>query len=861
MAIRSKDSYTPMMRQYFDIKDQYPDAIVFYRLGDFYEMFFDDAKTASRELELTLTGRDCGQKERAPMCGIPFHSSESYIARLVSKGYKVAVCEQVEDASLTKGLVRRDVIRVLSPGTVTEDSMLQWDKNNFICSMYMDKDKIGMAFCDISTGELFATDLQEDDNFVNELSRFMPREILVCDNIVANEKMIGVMENRFMAYITQGGGYFSCNKLEDNMAKFFGAEGIVTPVNKSRLSTVAMTALLLYVSGALKHNISHIRQFEHYHSSQYMSLDNSTKRNLELVQTMQTGDKRGSLLWVLDNTLTSMGARMLRKWLERPLIHQNRIVQRQQGVGEFATGTTLRQDLRDALEQVRDIERLITRVMLGRATPRDLLALGTSCARLPRIKTLLGKCESPILQKCCAELDTLDDIAGLVTRAIKEDPPIVMTDGDIIRDGYDSQIDQWREAATQGKAWIQQIAEDEREKTGIKTMKVGYNRVFGYYLEVSKGQTDRVPDYFQRKQTLTNGERYFTPELKRIEEEVLGAKERLVQGEYHLFCSIRESVGKNYDRAMHAAHIVATLDCLAGLGETAVKYRYVCPVITEDSEIDIREGRHPVVERLSSEMFVPNDTFLNGGEDRLLLITGPNMAGKSTYMRQVALITLMAQIGSFVPAKEATIGMADKIFTRVGASDDLSAGQSTFMVEMSEVATILVGATDKSLIIYDEIGRGTSTYDGLAIAWSVLEYTLDKKACGARTLFATHYHELTALEQTMEGVKNYHVEIKQRGEDIIFLRKIVHGGASDSYGVEVAQLAGVPMPVIGRAKEILADLEAGNVPVIEKDRPAEKEPSNFEKIMADIGRLDINTITPIEAMSYLYQLKTETEKP
>lgn len=797
-------SLTPMMQQYLEIKEQYKDCILFFRLGDFYEMFFSDAEVASRELEITLTGKDCGLEERAPMCGVPFHSADSYIAKLISKGYKVAICEQIEDPALAKGLVKRDVIRIVTPGTVTDSAMLDEKKNNYLMSIYKNKNYYGIACVDLTTGEFLSTHITFGNTFnklMDEIAKFSPSEIVVNGEFFHDENIKKTLKQRFDVYISG---------LED---KFFEKEFSIQKVrnyfkdyvieeNAFDLYINASGALLEYLEQTQKVNLSHIQNFNVYRIEEYMILDMATRRNLELTETMREKNRKGSLLWVLDRTMTSMGGRTLRKWIEQPLINLHDIKDRLDAVNEFKERFMIRSEVRELLRAVYDIERLMTKVILGSANCRDLISIKHSIGQVPYIKELLRDLKADLNVLSYNELDTLTDVYEIIDKAIVDDPPVAVKEGGIIKEGFNEEVDRLRSASKDGKKWIAHLESKERERTGIKNLKVGFNKVFGYYIEVTKSYYSQVPDDYIRKQTLANCERYITPELKEIENTVLGAEDRLVELEYQIFVDVRNKVAKEINRLKTTARSLARIDVLCSLAEVADRESYTMPEVTDDDKIEIKDGRHPVVEKIiGQEAFVPNDTYLDMDENQIAIITGPNMAGKSTYMRQVALIVLMAQIGSFVPAKSAKIGIVDRIFTRVGASDDLAAGQSTFMVEMSEVANILGNATSKSLLVLDEIGRGTSTYDGLSIAWAVIEYIGEK--IGARTLFATHYHELTELEERIEGIKNYCISVEEKGEDIIFLRKILRGGADNSYGVQVARLAGIPDPVIHRAKEIL----------------------------------------------------------
>ncbi len=858
---------TPMMEQYEQIKAQYEDCILFYRLGDFYEMFNEDALIASKELELTLTGRNSGGGERAPMCGVPFHSADSYIARLVGKGYKVAICEQTEDPASTKGLVRRDVIRIITPGTVTDSAVLDEKKNNFLCCVYYSEGEIALVFADITTGELFATKLtdKQENALLSELASFAPTEVVF--NPAAQEKLMHKIKLRHDVYMSA-----KQNELFDYM------QAKQTVLDAWQVSTLdalrlpeedilvcAVGGTLRYLFDTQKMQLSKIFSLKVYNCVEYMGIDYNTRRNLELTESMRDKAKRGSLLWVLDKTKTSMGGRLLHQWIEKPLISKAEIESRLSGVEEFKASMLLRDEMREIFDGIYDITRIINRISLGSANPRDMLSLKQSLSRLPELKEKLSSCSSDMAVRQNRDIDALEDVYELLEKSIDEDAPALARDGGIIKAGYHQEIDALRVAETEGKNWLAEVQAHEREATGIKTLKVGYNKVFGYYIEVSKGQVSAVPDYYIRKQTLTNGERYITPKLKEIEDIILGGKDRLLRLELHLFEQIKACVAGELDRLRRTANAISVLDVLTALAEVADKNGYCRPQIDTDGRIEITDGRHPVVEKvLKGELFVPNDTVLDTEENRLCIITGPNMAGKSTYMRQVALIVIMAQIGSFVPAGAAKIGIVDKVFTRVGASDDLSTGQSTFMLEMTEVANILSGATKNSLVIFDEIGRGTSTYDGLSIAWAVAEYVLSKKKIGAKTLFATHYHEMTALEEKESGVKNYSIAVKKRGDSITFLRKIISGGADRSYGIEVAALAGVPGEVTSRAKEILKMLESDDAEL--KPR-SEAQPSGGMQLSLGEGvlteelrRLDVTTLTPIEALNKLYELVNKAKE-
>ncbi len=856
---------TPMMKQYFQIKENYPDAILFFRLGDFYEMFFEDAITASRELDIVLTGRDCGQKERAPMCGIPFHAAEQYLTRLVNKGYKVAICEQLENPTQVKGMVKRDVIRVVTPGTIFDSNALDDKKNNYVCALICDEETIGAAFADITTGELNSVCFSGADamlRLMSEMAYYRPREIIQNGRAFENKELAEYVSNKIPECLIQRidasipvEHYYGC------ICKQFHVDSIekVGFVQNS-VAASAVGVLLNYLMETQKTELTHILEIRFFREGEHMELDPATRRNLELCETMRDRGKKGTLLWVLDDTCTSMGARLLRRYVEQPLINGDAIRRRLEGVSELVDSTVLREELKTAMSPIRDMERLLSKVACKTANCRDLVGLKISFAQLPAIAELLKGCKSNLLSSISLEFDSLTDLCTLIDQAIVENPPVSLREGNMIRDGFHDEVDQCRYIMREGKNLILTFEQEEKERTGIKNLKVSYNKVYGYYIEVSKSNIDMVPPEYVRKQTIVNGERYITEPLKEIETKVLGSSERLAQLEYEIFCRIRDEVYNAIDRIQNTARLIAQLDAVTSLASAAVRNGYQKPVITDNGEITILDGRHPVVERMTNDgLFVPNDTTMDYGEHRFTIITGPNMAGKSTYMRQVALITLMAQIGSYVPAKEARIGVVDRIFTRVGASDDLAAGQSTFMVEMSEVAHILKNATKHSLIILDEIGRGTSTYDGLSIAWSVVEYLSDLKRIGAKTLFATHYHELTRLEGLLDGVKNYCIAVKKRGDDVIFLRKIVRGGADDSYGVEVAKLAGVPDAVIQRAKEMVVQFEDGKLDLqtsVAKDYSDAQPVCSVEKKVAQsLMDTDLSFLSPIEAMNYLYRLQ------
>ena len=855
---------TPMMKQYFAIKEKVRDYILFYRLGDFYEMFFEDALTASRELELTLTGRDCGQEERAPMCGVPYHASEVYIGRLVRKGYKVAICEQVEDPKSAKGIVKRDIVRMVTPGTVIEASMLDETRNNFLCCLYTVGNDAGIAYADISTGEAFVTAAASTVELFAELGRVLPHELLLGGAAATDELLLSFLKERLECiHSVLPEESFDMQHAVGLIRSCFGElNWQETGLDRSTLAVRALGGLLQYLSDTQKTSLGSLNSLQVYQQGQYMDLDLNARRNLELCETMRTKDKKGSLLWVMDKTRTAMGSRLIRQWIEKPLVNPIHIRKRQEAVRALCDDVLARSALKEELRGLFDLERLISRVVYGSANCRDLRSLEMTFEKLPAIQARTAAFSSPLLAELHSRIDLLDDCRELLSRAIVDEPPIVLREGGLIKAGYNAEVDELRELAHGGKGKIAAIEAREREATGIKALKVGYNRVFGYYIEVTKVNQSLVPESYIRKQTLANGERYITDELKQLESMVLGAQERLTSLEYELFTEVRDTIAAQVHRIQRTAHALANLDVLIALAELAEENHYVCPEVDFSGVIDIKDGRHPVVEKvLQDSLFIPNDTVLDGGENRMAIITGPNMAGKSTYMRQVALITIMAQIGSFVPARAAHIGIVDRVFTRVGASDDLASGQSTFMVEMSEVADILKGATRNSLVILDEIGRGTSTYDGMAIARSVVEYIADKKKIGCRTLFATHYHELTALENLLDGVKNYNIAVKKRGDDITFLRKIVRGGADESYGIEVAKLAGVPNPVIKRAKAILGDLESELPRAEVRTVPEDAEPQismldlSAGQVADRLRAAQLETMTPIEALNLLFELK------
>ena len=867
-----KEKCSPMMQNYLETKEQYKDCILFYRLGDFYEMFFDDAVLISRVLELTLTGKDCGLEERAPMCGIPYHAAENYIAKLVNKGYKVAICEQLEDPKTAKGIVKRGIIKVVTPGTVVESNMLEERKNNYIMSIYKAGLYYGIAISDISTGEFYATGIKENNNFsllLDEISRYTPAEIVV--NNMMNESKVEISEikTRFPStYITTcDEAFFSddVSKVEKEFTLVDNKSNTITDLNKHLLEISAINGLKEYITSTQMTDLSHINKVIIYAVSKYMSLDINARRNLEITEKIRDKSKKGTLLWVLDKTSTSMGGRLLKRWLNDPLIDVKEINKRLDSVEELKDNIMLRGEITENLKKVYDIERLAGKMAYGNAIPRDMITLKNSLLKLPEIKQILSSTKSEYLKEIYENIDELQDMYELIEKSIVDDPPMTTKDGGYIKLGYDEEIDKLKSATTDGKSWLMKLEADEREKTGIKSLKVGFNKVFGYYIEVTNSYKKQVPDTYIRKQTLTNGERYITEELKNMENQILGAEEKVIKLELEAFRKIRETLTQNVKRLQRTAEAVSTLDVLISFAKVAEDMNYCKPTINNQGIIDIKEGRHPVIEKmLPTGEFIPNDTYLDTDENRLSIITGPNMAGKSTYMRQVALISLMAQVGSFVPAESATIGIVDKIFTRVGASDDLSMGQSTFMVEMMEVANILKDATKNSLVILDEIGRGTSTYDGLSIAWAVAEYIADKEKCGAKTLFATHYHEMTALEEKLSGIKNYSIAVKEKGEDIIFLRKIVKGGTDESYGIHVARLAGVPKDVTKRANEILKTLERKS---ILRDQKAEKQDKkqvegqydmyNFKlaEIAHELDLVNLNELTPIDALNTLVKIK------
>ena len=864
---------SPMMKQYFEIKEQHPNTLLFFRLGDFYELFFEDAKIASRELDLTLTGRDCGQEERAPMCGVPFHSCETYIARLVAKGYKVSICEQMENPAQAKGLVKRDVIRVITPGTVMESSMLDETRNNFIASLYVEQNRAGVCFADISTGELHATQLLAqsgedlEQQLKNELGRFSPKEILIYPEVLEypaigefiKEKLSALLECMDESAFSYSGGEMLVQK------QFHKSLDELNLEEKPEI-VCALGALLTYLKQTQRTGMERMNQISCYANAQFMRLDLNTRRNLELLETMRNKEKKGSLLWVLDKTRTAMGKRLIRTWLERPLLSPAQITRRHDAVEEWVGDGMLCDEMYGQLSGIPDMERLMTRIVYGSANGRELRSLLSAIQKLPMLKAVLQSAQAPLTQELAGQIDLLEDLGDLIQRAIVEDPPFSIREGGMIQTGYHEGLDQLKSDMNNGKGLIAQVEAKERERTGIPKLKVGYNRVFGYFIEISNSYKNQAPPEYIRKQTLTNCERFITPELKELEGRILGAHEKSIQLETQLFDQVRTIVAEQLSRVQATAAAIAQLDVLVSFAKTSIQYHYTRPLIGLDGKIVLKDSRHPVVEALlKGTPFVPNDVLLDQKENRVAIITGPNMAGKSTYMRQTALIVLMAQIGCFVPAKQAEIGIVDSIFTRVGASDDLASGQSTFMVEMTEVADILRNATRDSLLILDEIGRGTSTFDGMSIARAVLEYVANPKLLGAKALFATHYHELTELEDLLDGVKNYNIAVKKHGDDITFLRRIVRGGADDSFGIEVAKLAGVPDTVVSRAKQVLKELEQGQPLSSVKEKPKMKKaaeedgqmtftPPQHQEIIARLKKLDVNTLTPIECMNTLFEL-------
>ena len=865
---------TPMMEQYFEIKNRYRHCLLFFRLGDFYELFFDDAVIGSRELGLTLTGKDWGQKERAPMCGVPFHSADSYIDKLVQSGYKVAICEQVEDPKLAKGIVKRDVIRIVTPGTVIDNEVLDENKNNYIMSIYGDSNGYALAVCDVTTGEFQTaefTSANAEEKLFDEAARFMPAEIIT-NGYFLNTPCAGrIRKNLNIDLNDAGDACFAYRNAAKTICRHFdilSVDGL--GLGERTFSVCASGGLLDYLYETQKNNLEHIGKITLYSTNDFMLLDVSTRRNLELTETMRENSRRGSLLWVIDKTKTAMGARLLRKWVEQPLINSADINKRLDAVEELKDDFFKREEIKDVLSTMQDFERIMGRIVYKTANARELVNLKNSIENLPQLKKILENSKSGYMEEIYSELDTLEDIFALIDKAIVDDPPFSVREGGMIKEGYSSEADSLLQAKRRGSDWISDMEKQEREKTGIKNLRINYNRVFGYYIEVTKSYLDLVPENYMRKQTLANCERYTTKELNDLADLILGSSDRLIDLEYNIFCDVREKVASQVNRIQYTAYITAVCDAIQSLAETAQAQDYVKPVVDDGEVIDIKDGRHPSVEKMSDGAFIANDVYLDNEDNRLLIITGPNMAGKSTYMRQNAIITILAQIGSFVPASSAHIGVCDRIFTRVGASDDLASGQSTFMVEMTEVANILNNATSKSLLILDEIGRGTSTFDGLSIAWAVMEYIADKKQIGAKTLFATHYHELTELEGKLPGVKNYCITVKEEGEDIIFLRKIKRGGADHSYGIQVARLAGLPNKVIKRSTAILKKLNAADIAkktrklADEAKEAAEEEAVQIDmfnikenQIIDDINKIDVMSLTPIQALQTLFDLQNK----
>ena len=872
---------SPMMQKYLETKEEYKDCILFYRLGDFYEMFFEDALTASKELEITLTGKDCGLEERAPMCGIPFHAAENYLNRLVQKGYKVAIAEQVGDPKLTKGLVKREVIRVVTPGTIFNSGALDETKNNYLMSIvYVDR-TFGVSIIDVTTGDFYVTEFNDSQTLFDEVYKFTPSEIICNDAFyVSGADLTQLKEKLGFTISSLENWYFNdvdCKKVLEKHFATIGLQGL--GLVDYEIGMISAGALLQYLYRTQKSEMSHITTIRPYTTGRYMIIDTSTRRNLELTETLREKNKRGSLLWVLDKTKTAMGARLLRNYIEQPLIEKKGIIERQDAVEELCNNYILREEIREYLNPIYDLERLMGKICYQSANPRDLVAFRSSLEMLPHIKHILQEFETPLLSNLGSQLDTLEDLYQLIEASIDENPPLALKEGGIIKEGYNEEADKLRRSKTEGKVWLSELETRERERTGIKTLKIKYNKIFGYYLEVTNSFKGQVPSDYTRKQTLANAERFVTEELKELEEIILGAEDKLFGLEYELFCTIRDTIAKEVLRIQKTAKQLAQLDVLASLSTVAEKNNYTKPAINEKGVLEVKNGRHPVVELMTqNDMFVSNDVYLDNGNNRISIITGPNMAGKSTYMRQVALITLMAQIGSFVPADSANIGICDRIFTRVGASDDLASGQSTFMVEMTEVANILRNATKNSLIVLDEIGRGTSTFDGMSIAWAVVEHISDPKILGAKTLFATHYHELTELEGTLPGVNNYCIAVKEQGDDIVFLRKIIKGGADKSYGIQVAKLAGVPEKVIARAKELVEELSDADITIRAKEiaklngtnhskkRVPKMDEVDFNQltlfdavkddhIINELKEMDLGTMTPIDALNTLYRLQ------
>ena len=875
---------SPMMQHYLQVKNEYPDCIIFYRLGDFYEMFFEDAKVVSKELELTLTGRACGLEERAPMCGVPFHAADTYLNRLVQKGFKVAICEQVEDPSTAKGIVKREVVRIATPGTNIDMQALDETKNNYIMCIVYSVEKYGVSIADVTTGDFFVTEVDSERKLIDEINKFSPSEIICNEAFYMSGVDVTDMKERLRIAITSlDAWYFGDDLAKETLLSHFKIhtlEGL--GLQDYDCGVLASGALLKYLYETQKNSLSNILAIHPYSIGKYMIIDSSSRRNLELVETLREKQKRGSLLWVLDKTKTAMGARLLRSYVEQPLIEKNEILKRQEFISVLNKQEIIREELREYLNPIYDLERLITRITYQTANPRDLIAFRNSLEMLPAISMLLGELSCSLVDEIRDEFDDLRDLYTLLYDSIQEEPPISTRDGDIIKEGFNEEVDRLRAAKTEGKSWLAELEATEKEKTGIKNLRIKYNKVFGYYLEVTNSFKDMVPDYFIRKQTLTNAERYITPELKELEDTILGSEDRLTSLEYELFKAVRDHLADNVARIQGTAKAIAKIDVFASLALVASRNNYCKPKINESGILDIKNGRHPVVEQMiTNDMFIDNDTYLNNSNNRIAIITGPNMAGKSTYMRQTALIVLMAQIGSFVPAASANIGIVDRIFTRVGASDDLASGQSTFMVEMNEVANILRNATSNSLLILDEIGRGTSTFDGLSIAWAVVEHISNTKLIGAKTLFATHYHELTELEGKLSGVNNYCIAVKEKGDDIVFLRKIIKGGADKSYGIQVAKLAGLPDTVIERAKEIVNELVNNDITDIVRNLSVDTSTKKNNKkihldevdltqmslfdtisdddIIDELRNVDIGNLTPLEALNKLYELQNKVK--
>ena len=871
--------FSPMMQRYLETKEEYKDCILFYRLGDFYEMFFEDAITASRELELTLTGKDCGQEERAPMCGIPHHAAEIYVSRLINKGYKVAICEQLEDPKTTKGIVKRGVIRVVTPGTLVESNMLEERKNNYIMSIYKTGIYFGISICDISTGEFYSAEIKDNNNFpilLDEIARYTPSE-LVINSMMANclDEMNKIKERFENVYITKFNDKFFSEELNNINLRFNvvdNNERKIENLAEKKLALSSINALVQYIEDTQKTSLDHINKITIYNLSKYMALDINARRNLEITEKMRDKSKKGTLLWVLDKTSTSMGGRLLRRWLNDPLVDVDEINRRLNAVKELKDDIILRGEVIENLKKVYDIERLAGKMAYGNANARDMVTLKNSLFKLPEVKQILKNCKSDLLKGLYEKLDELQDIYQLIEKSIVEDPPMTIKDGGIIKLGYDEEIDKLKTAQTEGKTWLVQLEAEEKEKTGIKNLKIGFNKVFGYFIEVTKSYLDQVPDRFIRKQTLTNAERYITEDLKNLENQILGAEEKVINLEYNAFVEIREEISKNVTRLQTTSEVISSLDVLTSFAQVAEDFNYCMPVVDSSGTIDIKNGRHPVIEKILGEgVFVENDTFLDKGDNRLSIITGPNMAGKSALLRQTALIVLLAQVGCFVPAESARVGLVDKIFTRVGASDNISLGESTFMVEMTEAANILNNVSPRSLVLFDELGRGTSTYDGISIAWAIVEYLHEHKKAQARTLFATHYHELNEMEKNFPRIKNFNVSVREVDGKVIFLRKLEPGGSEHSFGIHVAEIAGMPRSIVNRANVILKQLEddnagvggAGKPNVQHIDEPKDGVQLSFfqlddpvlTQIRDEILGLDVNNLTPVEALNKLNDIK------